>query len=281
MKSAFLAATLLLVLTATGASAAGLEKLHIYPFAQYFTWQEFNDTGSRILKESGYLYGVGAAAHLDLYAKSLVMRAGGELFGGQVNYDGATTDVNPALSGLPVKTDVNYFGTRIESDLGWRFELDNGLFTPFAGLGYRFWLRDLQDSNTVDRSGTPLAVSGITEQWQSLYARLGLSCEWPVSPDLTLTLSGGGKYPFYNRNTVDFAGVGDRTVEPGGRLSWFAELSGQYRMIRPSIYYEGFRYSRSSDVFAYHDTSLGRGVYIHQPKSESDTFGIRISIMLR
>jgi hypothetical protein len=60
------------------------------------------------------------------------------------------------------------------------------------------------------------------------------------------------------------------TVKPGGRWSAFAELGAQYKWFRPSVFYEGFRYS---------DSPPSKGLF--QPKSDSDIIGVNLGFAFR
>lgn len=234
----------------------------LFPSIQYFTWEEFS-ADSRILKEEGPLVGLGGSVRLNLYDEKVMLKAKAELFGGDVYYDGQTQN------GIPVKTDVIYFGTKLESDLGWRFNLGKVSLEPFAGLGYRWWLRALQDSVTDDGNGTP--VSGTDERWQSFYSRLGGRATWSLTKEFAMFAEGGGKYPFYNENRADSPAGGKVTVKPGKEWSAFAEIGLTYKRFRPSIFYEGFRFSRSDLV------RIGSNLAVFQPKSDSDIFGINLN----
>jgi hypothetical protein len=179
-----------------------------------------------------------------------------------VHYNGQTQD------GEPVKTDVIYFGTKAESDLGWRFACGSGSFEPFAGLGYRWWLRALQSSVTDDANRFP--VNGASESWQSFYTRVGGRAAWSFTREFTLFAEAGGKYPFHNENRADFPGTDGVTIRPGSEWSAFAEIGVTYKRFRPTLYYEGFRFSRSPVV------PIGNNLGVLQPRSDSDIFGINL-----
>jgi hypothetical protein len=254
----------------------GVEEWYLYPSVQYFTWKEFSG-GQRLVKEEGPLFGIGGGVRFDLYRKSLLLKVNGEMFGGEVDYDGQTQPLPPLpgptpnpQSARPVNTDVVYFGTKLESDIGWRMATPAGSFEPFAGLGYRWWLRALQDSTAIDANGNPFPVGGYTEWWHSVYTRLGLRWDCKAGGDLTLFAEGGGKYPFLNRNIADFPGAGDVTVKPEPRWSGFAEVGARYGRFRPVLFYEGFRFGQSPVV------PIGGGVGLLQPQSDSDIFGINL-----
>ena len=263
---------LLLVLsTASGAGAArfgGVEEFSASLSPQYFQWEE-SLHGKRLLREQGWLVGAGALVDLNLVqtetAGSLMLKGKAGLFGGVVDYDGQTQPPNP----FPVTTDVNYFGTKAEADLGWRFPVRKVSIEPFGGVGYRWWLRDLQDTSAVDNNRTLVRVSGYTEYWQSAYARFGGHLVYAISDDWRAFGEGGAKYPFYTGNTVNFSDTGELTIKPGSHWSGFAELGARYKKIKVSAFYEGFRYSQSPVV-----ARGNSGVF--QPASASDIFGINL-----
>ncbi|MBJ6799633.1 hypothetical protein [Geomonas propionica] len=250
--------TVLVLCCALPAAAGTLEELTPYFSTQYFTWQERID-GRRLLKEEGPLFaaGVRVGAVTDTV---FTLKAKGELFGGEVGYRGETQGADPA----PVRTRVTYLGTTGEVDLGYRLRSEALVLEPFGGIGYRYWLRDLQDSSAPD--GT--RVYGYTEAWTMGYGRVGARAA-TSSAGVKLTACGGAKYPFYVGNTVDFAGSGETTFRPKGRWSGFAEAGAGYRSLSMSLYYEGFRFHQS-------DLKMVQGTAYFQPDSSSDIFGMRV-----
>lgn len=263
------------------ATAAGLAELRVYPSIQYFTWEEFDNSGNRLLKEKGPLLGVGVAAAVDLYDDFLFLGGKAELFGGQVDYDGQTSDIDPRFDGLPVSTNVNYFGGKLETDFSWRLKGPAGFLEPFAGLGYRHWERNIEASSTVTRDTPPVFIrtAETTEEWLSLYGRLGLRSTLYLSDTVRLSLEGGAKYPFLNRNYAEVFGS-NITIEPRGRWSAFGEVGLQINRFRPAVFYEGFRYA-SSPIESVFDPNSGSFVGVLQPRSESDIFGISFSYAFR
>src|ERR1039457_6496994 len=96
-----LAVLLLFVASPAFAGQSGLveEWSILFPSFQYFAWEEFKPSGPRIIKEEGLLVGAGGTARLDLYDKKVMLKLKGELFGGDVHYNGHTQpDQNSLLN---------------------------------------------------------------------------------------------------------------------------------------------------------------------------------------
>jgi len=239
---------------AHSAQFGGIRELSVYPFIQYFTWEEYSG-GERLLKESGPQYGAGGVIKLALLegsAGALTLSDRLEFFGGVVDYDGQYQD------GIPLKTDVNYFGVMNQLDCGWAIPLQAVTVEPFAGLGYRWWLRDLQGSG------------GYTEYWSTLYGVFGMRSQYRLSGDSDFFVSGAAKYHFHNRNNVDFPGTGEVELEPGSDWSVIADAGIRYRQLVTSVYYENFVFPKSP---------VSKGLF--QPRSESEIFGLRIGWAFR
>lgn len=136
--------------------------LSFYARADYYYWRESRDR-YRLLEESGPLVTLGFTTQRD------DRRLRAEVFGGQVQYDGATMDDDP------LKINTNYLGGRIQYDLLWPFQHDpNSAFV--LGLGTRLWNRSLLDG--VSESG--YAVTGYDEFWWMLYPMVGLETRRPM-----------------------------------------------------------------------------------------------------
>jgi hypothetical protein len=284
-------AAVILAIAATPVFAGhfgGVEEWSIYPSFQYFNWREYKSTGAKILTEEGLLVGAGGSARLDLYDRKLMLKTKGELFGGDVGYNGHTQQLPPLPSPpnppntpdpdseRPVKTDVVYFGVKAETDLGWRIPIPHGSVEPFAGLGYRWWLRSLQGASSTDANGGAISVGGYPEYWQSLYTRLGARAAWLYSDGLTVFAEAGGKYPLYNQNLADFPGTDKVAIRPGKAWTAFAEIGAAHKRFRPSIFYEGFSFPRSTTVRAF-STIENRVIEVSQPRSASDIFGLNLA----
>ncbi len=267
MIHCFAITALAALLLASPCLAAGLEDIGAYGYVGYFSWREYNDSGSRIVKESGPIFGAGAAARVDLLKKSLILHGKAELFGTVVDYEGQTQSDTPEFNGRPVDSDTRYFGGKFEGDLGWRFSFDGGSLEPFFGIGYRAWLRDIDNSTSTTDAGLRFPVGGATEYWGTVYTRYGLKSEASIGNETALFMEAGAKYPLYTRNEAEDTSAGDVTIEPRSDWSAFAELGIRHKAFRPAIFYEGFRFRRS-------DIVQKANHLIWQPTSESDIVGI-------
>lgn len=269
-RRTLLLAALLFVCGAMPAESVELRALYLYPSVRQFNWEE-SDSSGRLLKEQGVIYGAGVVVAIDLIrtgAGALTATAKGELSGGLVDYDGQTQPP----SSIPLQTDVTYLGAKEELQLGWTVAQGSLLLQPFAGVGYRWWLRDLHD--TVASNGTT-HVQGYTEEWQMLYGRTGLAAEYRLSENWRLFGATGATYPFYTGNSVDVAGSGDITLKPESRWSPFGELGLRYKNFRPSIFYEGVRLGRSPLA------RVNANNAFYQPDSREDVIGVDLAWCFR
>ena len=240
---------------------------NIYFAAEFFEWKEFGDNNSRFLKESGPRYGIGGTYNFEFFNHHLILKPRLEIIGGEVNYNGQACDINTNIC-EPFKTDTNYFGGKVELDLGWRFgSLQRASIEPYAGIGFRGWLRDLQSGTANDGS----RVAGYTEEWLTSYGRAGLRGSVALGEKTYVFAEVGGKFPFYTENTayLSDAGLGpDVTLKPGNRPSLIAEAGVKVRLFKVSFYYDSMRFSQS-DV-------LSNGYY--QPKSNADMYGVHVGV---
>ena len=248
------------------APVAAAGESSMYLAVDGYAWKEFDDDGSRLLKESGTLIGVGYAYRKE-FDNQVTLNPAAEIFGGKVDYDGQTQ------SGIPATSKVNYFGVKLQGDVGRKFKPAQGAFAePFGGLGFRAWIRDIQDGTT----STGLATYGYTEDWLTLYARLGVRGGFDFPGRTQVFAEAGIKLPLYNENTAHLsdAGLGsDVTFNPGRKSSLFAETGVNVRHFRASLFYDSMRFTKSNVVV----TSNGGITYLNwQPKSSADIYGIKL-----
>ena len=225
-----------------------------------YKWAEYADDGPKLLEETGNLYGFGY--DIESLKSRIGWRTGGHFFLGEVDYSGQTwTDI-------PVTTDVWYAGGEIYADVVPGYRFDSGLWLKsFAGVGTRFWLRDLQDTRTGE--GDP--VSGAREWWGYLYGRAGLGAEFPVTKDIMVFGEFGLKLPIYARNEAEFFLSGSPSVglEPEAKVSGFGAAGCRWKQWGAKITYDALRFDRSDAVSS--------GMYsLYQPRSEADVYSVEV-----
>jgi hypothetical protein len=134
----------------------------LYVRVDYFNWRE-SLFSQKLLEETGPLVNLGYLRYDE------IGRFRTEIFGGRVDYDGATMD------GIPIGSKTDYFGFRLQYDFLWSLGPQTG--TSFLlGIGTRFWMRGLRDTTTAD--GQP--VIGYDEMWCTVYPLLGIETRQPL-----------------------------------------------------------------------------------------------------
>lgn len=264
MKIQYALSIVVMVLILASSAAAAEFEHDIFGQVQSFTWKEYSG-GRELLKEDGALYGVGYAGRYT-FMGFLTVRPRGELFGGEIDYDGQTQD------GIPASTDTEYAGIKTEGDIGYLWG-DPGKATvePFVGLGWRYWERDIQSG--VDQTGR--YISGATEYYSIFYGRLGVRGDIALSEKVRMFLEGTVKLPIDNQEEAEDVctnyGCYDVDLEPGKRVSYYAELGLKAAMFKVSAFYEGLRFSES-------DAETIPGAIVWQPESEADIYGVNVGV---
>ncbi|MFH1076843.1 MAG: hypothetical protein V1753_08425 [Pseudomonadota bacterium] len=219
-----------------------------------FNWKELDDDGVELLEESGQILGVGADAWLDI-TEQFIIKLNVGLFGGDIDYDGQTQ------GGTPVKSNTEYVGMKMECDAGVRWTsapLEQGFLMPFLGIGYRRWDRTI--------NSTDFAV-GYTETWTTLYGRLGIHGDYPLTGQTRILGEIGVKPSLLTENDVNIFGYGV-TLKPGNETSLFGEIGIQWPRIKTTLTYEGMKFSKSD---------VEDGAY--QPESQADIIGVEVGIV--
>lgn len=256
----------------SGGIAQGAQEFDVFGTAQSFTWREFDDSGSQLLRESGLLVGAGVIFTLREEGSRRRATLKGDVFGGQVDYVG---QVN--ITHVPVTSDSVYFGFQGQGDMGWGIRTgERTELIPFGGAGVRWWVRSIDDS--TDALGNP--VSGTEEFWSSYYLRLGLRGEVRLpkkkeakqdatkaaKDKTTLFAEVAARLPVYNENNVPDADV---ILNPRMAPSLCAEIGVRGERLRIRAYYEGLRFKKSSGENSGPFT-------IWQPESEADIYGLSV-----
>lgn len=135
-----------------------------YTRVDYSHWNE-RSNGADFVNEDGALVTLG-------YVRRIAAeRFRAELFGGNMHYAGCGQFFDDAgqLWSEPLSSRTGYLGVRGEYDL--LLEPESWPAVSFvAGIGTRFWVRDLKDG--ITDFGTP--VTGYQETWWTIYPYLGI-----------------------------------------------------------------------------------------------------------
>lgn len=219
-----------------------------------FVWEEFADSGSKLLDETGWRYFV-AVEGTNSINRAWDSDFSIRLYSGTVDYDGQT------MNGVPVKTDTDYNGSNFE--LGFtrytagRRDLASGEWLIRFAVGTDRWRRGLQDSH--DANGN--AVSGYAEYYLANYARLGATYRIEGSWEAGF----GAKAPFFIAEEATI-GSTDVSLNPEGQLSLYAHLlvpiTAQWRI---GLNYDSYRFAKSDPDNGY-----------YQPESTQDTLGASV-----
>ena len=232
----------------------------IYLSLSSFTWAEYDVNGAELLTESGPHVVIGAKTRAAL-TEALTVQLKGELFGGNVDYDGQDIQTK-----MPVVSDANYSGFTGEVDVGLKvIASQRSALEPFAAIGLRWWKREVEDVSFI---------AGFLEKWSTVYTRLGIRGDHAYAEDFRIFAEGGIKSPLSIKNKVDLTdrGLSDVTLKPGNKPSYFAEVGVKRKTMMASFYYEGMRFSRSN-------AKPIPGDLIWQPESEADLFGLRLGVV--
>lgn len=231
-----------------------------------FRWQEFDDSGLRLLTEQGPRLLLHAAVDNRYRSKPGVLysaQIGG--FGGDVDYDGQDSN------GVFVGTRTGYRGWNAELTGGYRSLPRDGDYGVdlIGSVGVDFWEREIEGN--INANGQP--VSGFIEEYTVGYGRVGVGlARWHTGGMSYLQL--GFKRPFSIDEDVEINNQ-DVTLAPGEEWSGFVS----YR-----ISFDDARGGGSNYVTFYYDTyrlgkspvkSAGAGT-VWQPKSDLDRFGVKV-----
>ncbi len=220
-----------------------------YTRVEYFHWNE-RVAGTDFVNENGTLFTLGYSRRIG------VERFRAELFGGDVHYEGFDQANMAALS-----SNTGYLGLRGEYEMVIEPAAWEGRFAILAGMGTRFWIRDLHDGS--DDLGNP--IWGYQETWWTMYPFLGLETHRFLGPDVELySQSRAGATCL----TYQFVSINDRPLWPRPGVFANTELG-----LRGSQYFVAARV----EFMSWSPSSVVEGSY--QPNSTMFTAGGRLGFM--
>ena len=233
-----------------------------------FVWEEFDDSGDRLLIESGpraffsgLINNAGGRS-----SSNLILEAALKGYAGKVNYDGQDSN------GISVDSKTRYMGYSLDLTGGYRIT-GNLIVDMLAGVGINAWSREISDSQNA--LGNP--VNGIIEDYTVQY--YSIAAGFPLRfPSHEGYLKIGLRKPFSTRERVDRFNV---TLEPVGKTSGMISYKFDFDAYKNStsplssilIYYEGFRFDASPSKVS--DLN-GTPVIVKQPQSDMYMLGVAI-----
>ncbi|MCW8918202.1 MAG: hypothetical protein OQL08_05255 [Gammaproteobacteria bacterium] len=242
----------------------GAEEIQVSYAVERFLWEEFDNSGHKLLDESGFRHRVALHGKSAFNSKWQGDVTAGFAFG-SVDYEGQTQ------SGVPVSTDTDYRGYGLEAGIGYfPGQLPSAGMAGAAlrlALGLDGWERSLQ------------GAGGYNEEYRVTYGRLAGVYLVPVAWRLEL----GVKLPLAVAERVDLSAYGytdEVNLSPKGRpslyLTWHYQISDRLTF---SLDYDGYLFDKSDDDVVYNEID-GNYYAIHQPRSEMQTLGLAITLSL-
>ena len=216
----------------------------------YFLWNE-RSGGSELDSEHGTLYTLGCSRRFG------ADRFCAELFTGTMNFSGADA------IGDPVNSTTSYLGVRGEYEWVWDMNLHGcPPVTVFAGIGTRFWIRDIKDG-TILSSGD--FSPGHQETWWTLYPYLGLEKRWPCNFGEEIYARGRLGCTVF---TYEFADLDEGTpLYPRPDLTGQVEVGFRHDQLFIAAYFEAMTWNESPSV---------RSAF--QPVSQMFTTGLKLGL---
>ncbi len=222
-----------------------------YTRVEYFHWNE-RTGGQDFVNEVGTLVTVGYERQIG------IERFRAEMFGGDVHYDGYDQSGSTLI---PLTSNTGYLGVRGEYELVLAPAAWEGRLAFMAGVGTRFWVRDLHDG--TDSQGN--AVWGYQESWWTTYPFLGMETHRRLSDELELYSESRVGSTLL---TYQFASINERPLWPKPGLMVNAEIG-----LRGSRFFIAAR----AEVMSWAESSVVQDSF--QPNSLMVTAGGRLGFM--
>ncbi len=220
---------------------------------EYFSWTE--STQPIKVKERGPL-GVFTIGYTQVKQKGWLFAYRGELYLGEVNYDGALL----FAPNVPVSSKTKYTGTAHEAQVRYRFPA----FDVLAALGLDAWNRQLSSNQEED--------------YRVAFVRLGFEHRNTARGWL---FGAGAKYPVWTQEDAHFTDLGfdqNPKLRPGKDLSGFAHLGYRFNAHWALIgYVDGYRFKESNEVFV-SAGGVPQGSFV-QPATDVYVIGLKAQYM--
>ncbi len=245
-----------------------------------FHYKEFDENNQILDKEDGTIPGI--MLGMREYDGPWVYASNLSYYAGNVVYDGQAVSLSSgAITPLIARTDEKIYDFTVLAEHWYRNSNNQSRFAWYAGIGYRYWIRDILPGMTS--SGTP--VSGLVETYKWWYAIGGVKNVLIDSGNFQLLLDARITRTYRPVMKVDFFETGDETIlnlkeRYGGRVS----MPLHYRLnhtatVKVEPYMEGLAFGRSEakEVLM---NGVPSGQSILEPRSETRNTGVVLSVNL-
>ncbi|HOD36747.1 MAG TPA: hypothetical protein PLR20_13110 [Syntrophales bacterium] len=179
------------------------------------------------------------------------------------DYDGSTQ------AGVPVKQTTKNDFRRFELDLGYTFKGRMPLsLTPYVGIGYRFWERDL---------------GGYKEDYSWFYLPLGLRAAWAPHERISVALNAAVNFMFDGEMDVYDWAYEDMTVELDDKIGCSVELPVTFNLARHwafvmTPWYEYSKIGQSAWEPIFFKDGTYTGFVLREPSSRTHQYGLRAGL---
>ncbi len=179
------------------------------------------------------------------------------------DYDGST------MGGVPLKDTTHNDFARLEMDFGYTFKGSLPFsITPYTGLGYRYWKRDI----------------GYNETYSWWYFPVGVKFLYPVNQKFSVGLNASMNIMFEGEMTISYKNdlLADTTVKLGNKPGYLLEIPVSWRpyvnwAFTVTPWYEYSEIGESPwEPLNYTDGAY-TGFVVREPSSRTHQVGIRLS----
>lgn len=233
----------------------------------HLDYVERGPTGVFLDGERGWLPALSGT--VEVRGARAFLRAAASTSRGGVAYDGRVQSSNAALDGLPARSTSGARFLQGELQLGGWVDRGRAL-ALYAGGGGRRWDRDIHGTTVVSRTGTPVLVSGLSEEYRWLELHAGV--RWTLAPTRRTELE------------LDVAAV--RTVAPEMSVAWggteVALELGERTGWRAAVAYRRTLGARtfvsvvgSAEQYRFGASGVDARTRLLEPASETRSLGLR------
>jgi len=179
------------------------------------------------------------------------------------DYDGST------MSGVPLKDTTRNDFARLEMNAGYTFKGTLPVsVTPYAGVGWRYWKRDI----------------GYNEFYSWWYIPVGVKILYPMAEGFSIGLNASVNFMFDGRMTISFKDdtFANTTLSLGNRPGGLVELPVSWRprvnwAFTVTPWYEYSEIGESPWEPLNYANGAYTGLVVREPSSRTHQYGVRVS----